>query len=181
MRFANAISSIYIIFPFKFDLSHGRVFAMGHEIFLCSHNPFRPSLRTIGKCNTLASRYIALGLRYVCPIKRGSALTRSWKAERRGGSGAERRREVERSDPDFSISGKDARSPDRDKHRGHNKVWINERGISLRRWSPKVSSRVHEFSLFVRQYELLNTGLAVTALSKCQQSKIVRRNLNFWR
>jgi len=71
MRFANAISSIYIfIFPSKFDLSHGRAFAMGHEISLCSHNPFRPSLRTIGKCNTLASRYIALGLRYVCPIKR---------------------------------------------------------------------------------------------------------------
>jgi len=174
MRFANAIFSIYIfIFPSKFDLSHGRAFAMDHEISLCSHNPFRPSLRTIGKCNTLASRYIALGLRYVCPIKRGAP----WRGpgKRNDVAEAERRREVERSDPDFSISGKDARSSDRDKHRGHNKVWINERGISLRRWSPKVSSRVHEL-FFVRppvrvsKYRFSSNRIVA---SKCKQSKIV--------
>lgn len=96
------------------------------------------------------------------PYKTWSALVRSWKAgrtaERRGAAEAERRREVERSDPDFSISGKDARSLDHDKHRGHNKVWINEQSISPRRWSPKVSSRDREFSLFIHQYELSNIG-----------------------
>lgn len=54
----------------------------------------------------------------------GEVLERT--AERRGGSGAETGSGKKRSD--FSISAKDVRSLDRDKHRGHNKVWINERG-----------------------------------------------------
>lgn len=166
MRFANAIPSTYIfIFPSKFDLSHGRVFAVGHKISLCSHNPLRSSLRTIGKCNTLASRYIALGLRYVRPIKRGAPCwgpgRRNVEAERHGGNGAETGSGKKRSRL-FNIEQRRARSLDRDKHRGHNKVWINERGILPRRSSPKVRAR--DFSLLDRWYKFLNVDSAINVL-----------------
>lgn len=51
-------------------------------------------------------------------------------SEEEEGNERRERREVERSDPDFSISSQDACSLDRDKHQGHNKVWINEQAIS---------------------------------------------------
>lgn len=59
----------------------------------------------------------------------------------------ERRREVERSDPDFSISRQDACSLDRDKHQGHNKVWINEQAA--------ISAATIEFESSVLLPELL--------------------------